>query len=281
MSTIHGQFWGDTHGKVAGVVFARSKGGKSIRARVKPTDAKTQAQLSTRAGFSGSASLWGSLDATAKRLWNSFAVTGFRSKHQKKGDTPSGFQAFASSNFVLKTASTHSWPTHFTPTSVVGTFDQIVPAVLAPPLVGFSAAIQSSTGDPIFLSLFSFNFDPATGICVAQFGMNPAPVTVAPVFQNPVTDEPVSFNFYCSAPIAPGRQTVNRTDAYFLGNSGFPEITGGWVSASSFELKWTVPASYLSSIKLAFQAGNDVFITAYAVSGSGQISRIGMLRVTL
>jgi hypothetical protein len=281
MALIKGQMLGDMSGKLGGMVLTRVKGGKMVRARVQPTDAKTEAQKKVRSVFSQAASLWGSLSGAVQRGWNSFAITYFRARHSKKHSRPSGFQAFSSLNNFLGQLSSHNWGADFSVTAIVADFADIPQSVQNVPPGGFNSYIQDTNKVPISLSLANFTYDSVDGSCVATIGMNPGPQTTKPDFSNPGSNIPLGLAFYMSSVIPPGRMNVSNYEQYLLCAIGAIEVTSGWVAASDFALKFTVDADYLLSIKQGVSQGSDVFITAVAFNQFGQSAKIGTKRITI
>lgn len=281
MALINGQFFGDIKGKVGGVVFSRNKAGKIMRQKVKGTDAKSGQQVVQRTRWSNAVSAWAILAGELKSAWGTFANSVFQPKKPKTTVAYTGFQAFTSLNASLGSAKGHDYGAIFTPTTLVATFEDFPESCLTPPIAAFSSMIQSSTGDAISLQLSSFTLDMTHKACVATLGMSPAPQATMPIFANPGTDVAVGFCFYASNIITPGANSTNNYDAFHLGSVNPVASATGWASASDFSFSWTIPDEYFNGLKNGLIAGNEVFITAYAVSEFGQQSRIGVIRVTI
>jgi|WetSurMetagenome_2_1015567.scaffolds.fasta_scaffold09739_8 hypothetical protein len=280
MALINGQIFGDMKGKLGGMVFSRNNAGKTIRAYVVPTDAKSQQQISVRSGFATAVSKWNSLTAAFRTNWNSFAATIFKPKRGSKATAYSGYQAFASLNLLLKSLTDHDYTAHFSPTTITATLYELADAIAEPPVVQFNATIQTSAADPLSLAFSNAAFTPSTGLFSFTLGLNPAPQASAPIFKNPITDEPVGFALYASTVISPGSSRAPNLEAYLLGIVNPIDTITGWSSASEFTMTWTVPSDYLNALKAGFATGQDIFVTAYAISGNGQAAKIGMIRVT-
>ncbi len=281
MSRIHGQFWGDSSGKVAGVVFGRGKGGKSLRARVKPTDAKSLAQQSVRSTFSNSVGTWNAITTQNKRAWNSFAASGFRTKHNKKNSIPSGFQAFSSVNFALSLGSSHRGVATFLPTTVNTTIGDLPSMNLNAPSKSLSGCLSDDDGKPIFISLDSASFDLGLERVTGNFNISPT-ISTPPLFwQDPLSGKKLSISMYCSKQIPDGQSSTGKSDAYYLGNTGLLSSADVSFDADSFTLNMTIEPTYLESIKNGFIVGSKVFISAYLVSEEGLMRRIGVVSSTI
>ena len=275
MGLIKGQVFGDIRGKVAGIVFTRTKSGKMVRARVQPTDAKSAAQVSTRSLFSQSMSLWNSLSSSVKRQWNSFAGTIFRSKSHKKGSTPTGSQAFASSNFVLNMANSHTRISAFSPSSISATFITLAASIVSPPLKKASSFLSNTALDSIPIQLKSGALVVSTGILTVNFGFPNGAPGVGTVFKNDATSDPFSLSFYLTKSNQESYVGQVLKGSYLLANTGAISTVTSLDAATVFSVKTTVPQAYFEMLKNVFPAGSQAYLHCFAVSQDGQMSKIG------
>jgi hypothetical protein len=278
MGLLNGQYWGDVKGKVGGAVFGRTKAGKTIRQRVKPTNANTEQQKVTRSTFGSVMSSWGGLSTSLKQGWNTFAVTLFRPKHKKKGNRASGAQAFASSNMILAKSYDAIGIALFDPTTITATMKDIARFSVTAPVINFSPYIQTSTGDPLSLSLNSCALNLTTGKIHLDMHLSPNPQAAAPVFENPVTDEPVAFAIYASGPVGSGTFRVTSDEAYLLATIKPVDVISGWTSSDKVVFDVTIPSTYLSKLKQGFTDGQETQFTVRAVSSTGHSVRIGSIK---
>jgi hypothetical protein len=281
MALINGQMFGDMSGKLGGMVFTRNKAGKTIRAYVNPTDAKSGQQITQRSRFATVVSVWATLTDIAKGAWTSFANSLFSPKKPKVGGSYSGYQAFTSVNSLLNFSKAHDYTATFTPTTVDLNLSSFPAQLVSPPTTGFSSNIQSSTGTAIALTLKSFSLNTLTGACIGVLTMDPGPQAAAPVFENPITDKKVGFSFFGSTVLSPGANSCSNYEAYCLGTIPPPGAITGWSSLSDLTFNWTIPSDYFGNLKGGFSAGQQIFVTVYAVGDEGQSAKIGMLKVTL
>jgi len=275
MGLIKGQMFGDIRGKVAGIVFTRTKSGKMVRARVQPTDAKSAAQVSTRSLFSQSMSLWNTLTSSVKRQWNSYAGTIFRSKSHKKGSTATGSQAFASSNFVLNMANSHMRVSVFSPTSIVGTLATLASSIVAPPLKKFSSFLSNTALDSIPIQLKSGTLAISTGILTVNFAFPNGAPGAGIAFKNDSASDPFSLSFYLTKSNQESYIGQVLKGSYLLANTGAISSVTGLDAVTVFAIKSTVPAAYFDMLKNVFPAGSQAYLHCFAVSSDGQISKIG------
>lgn len=277
MSRISGQFWGDSSGKVAGVVFGRGKGGKSLRARVKPTDAKSLAQQSVRSTFSNSVGTWNAITSQSKRAWNSFAASGFRTKHNKKNSVASGFQAFSSLNFALSLGSSHMQPATFSPTTMACIITDLPTMSLVPPEKSISGCLADADNKPVFVSFIEAIFDAGLSRLTASLKLSPSTYEAPFGFLDPISLERLSLSFYCSKSIPDGQTSTGKSDSYYLGNTGLIAPTTGGFLGDLFEIILNIDSSYSESLKNGFVTGSKVFVSCYLVSEKGQMKRIGVV----
>ena len=281
MAIIKGQMFGDVSGKLGGTVFTRGKSGKMLRARVQPTDAKSAAQVSTRSTFSNVASMWNSLTTQVKRQWNSFASTIFRSKTQKKRSKPSGYQAFASSNFALSLLSSHANALNFTPTSINATFEEFAPNVFVPPTNKFSSLGTNTDGDsvPFLIAESTLNLT-ENKVTIPVYFPNGAP-GAGFNFKNPNSDETFGLGVYLSKSQQDSYVGQVGKGVYFIaGCFPFDSVTG-MTAITDFTFEFDVTPSYLETIKNSFTVGSICFLSLYAISKSGQFAKIGTAKCTI
>lgn len=280
MAIIRGQMFGDTSGKLGGMVFGRNKAGKTIRSYVVPTDAQSSAQVSHRTSFAQAISRWSSISDLARSAWNTFASSIFKPKKSKATSAYTGYQAFSSLNNILMSVAKSDYGALATSTTIDLDTGEWLSNVLAAPIDSFSAMIKSSTDTPVAISLKSFSLDSATGACVAVIAFNPAPQASAPVFENPTTNKPVGLAFYGSQILAPGANSCGNYEFYSLGSVPPIGSITGWSSANDLSISWTISSDYLESLKQGIGSGVNMFITGYAVSDDGQTAKIGMIKIT-
>jgi hypothetical protein len=279
MALIKHQLFGDVSGSVGGLTFTRNQAGKTIRARVKPTDAKSGAQIGNRSLFGAAAAQWNTLTDAIRTAWNTFAVTNFSGKTSNPSVRYSGMQAFASSNAVLASlVRALVTPTMSSPGATI-TLTGPPAAVQNAPTGSFNGNIQASDTSALTLQLDAGTYVASTGALTFRLRM-PVAQAAAPIFQNPGGTVKVYFVVNFSNILKPGQNSVKKLLAYTMLGIGNITVGSGWTSSAVFTLNATVNPAYLSSLKLNFQTGSKFYLTVFAVSDKGQTSRIGSIHIT-
>lgn len=264
------------NGKLGGTVYANNKGGAYVRTHVIPTNPRTQQQTKTRANFSNSSKLWGTLDAGQKAAWDSYAVSFFSPKRRKIGVTYSGFSAFQSLNnsFAQASAATRvaklTAPTGITLTKAWGT----TPSTAITGLFGGNITDASHNIYTQTLGACTLN-TAASFSAIIQFSANLP--TAGPVFTDTGSGRKVGYVFYGNLP-----NKVNPSDTICLGSC--PPISGvsGWSgSHNAMTLVFEDGDFDLNTRKIWYAEGNTLIVTGYAISEAGEFALIGSSQVTV
>jgi hypothetical protein len=279
MAIITGQMFGDMSGKVGAIVFSRVKAGKVVRGYVKGIDAKSDEQLKVRARYSLSSARWSIITSSQKSGWRYFADHGFYPKRHKSGSLYTGFQAFLSCNAQLRNCvdSAYVFTVNDYMTGVV--CDPFTDSVDDAPINSFSNLIIDDLSNPMSLTINEVNYAESTSILYVKFESVNIVDWGDVIFQNPNTNIPVGFVVYFSNVIPSGHIAPSNPYAYLV--FSFPFITTPTGTAGRyFSFTTTIDPVYLGGLKTGFHAGNEFFISVFAVSPQGQTAFIGTLRTT-
>lgn len=204
---------GELSGSIAGNTFSRNKAGAYVRQKVTPTDPKSEAQMAVRALFGQNSANFHTLTPLRKSQWNTFANTIFNPFGGRiAGVTYTGHQAYVSLNQRLSSAVNRgTLPTSYSigGATPVQYNDFKNESLQIAPTQNFPGAIQSSTGNPLNLTLFSANLNATSGVVSINMDMvgdggggSVEPIQQnAPVISSPNDNSPVGFLIFGSEPV--------------------------------------------------------------------------------
>lgn len=185
---------GELSGSIAGNTFSRNKAGAYVRQKVRPTDAKTQAQMAVRARFAAVGAGFHAMNAYQKSLWNAFATSIFTPfEGRKPGVTYTGQQAFQSLNQRLQNAKAAlaSNPGWSMGAHVATAFrDMSADLLETPPTSAFSSNITGSGGSSLVQTLNGVSFTGSNGSFTINLeigGNGAVPSPTAPVNGDPTS----------------------------------------------------------------------------------------------
>lgn len=272
---------GELSGKLAGMVFARNKGGAYIRQYVVPTDPNTIAQVTARTAFGFSSSSYHSLSDTAKAAWQDFASYTYLPKSGTNDGQFSGFNAFvalantARNSQLKNNGSGYADITTGTPYpgQTVGNFS----ISLVPPSERIQANILAASGIPIPMTVESTTEMNNSGLVKVVIGWSGGLGPSGNPVNLPLSDglgNKIGFSVFVSNPVQQAHMFIQKPEYYQAGTIA-PLLTKTSPDSIDSGISFTTQIPDLAIYKSFPVTGNYVRISVYAVSENGQQIRIG------
>ncbi len=267
-------------GKLEGTIYARNKAGYYIKGYTMPLDPATSAQQANRSRFSSAASTWHAMTDAAKALWNDYGAQYWVGKYHDGSSPVSGFNAFVSLyNSALFCQARKRVNTVLVPPALVVAFGDYVPTLVAP-TGAMSGNIKNHGGGPLPLILTSCSIDAATGVVTSDFRF-PFVQTQAPIFQDPVTDDPVGIIIQISNTITQNQEFVSNPILQTVNIIPPPTISSETFTGNHITFEAAGADMGEGGYKTFIQENNIVQASAYLAGQSGAQKPLGSVLLTV
>lgn len=278
---IGGSMIGELSGKLGGNVFARNKAGAYIRQYVIPVDPKSIAQINARTNFGAASSSYHSMTPAQKAQWQDFAQNFYLPKNGANTGQFSGINAFVSlANAAINASSLNPSGTSF---EINGS--NVMPSGVLPfeltttaPHLTIQANLVNTAGNPISYSFSQFILK-EDGSCTSQFLIDSAPIALGQDLPGTFKDgngNDIGFIFYASNPVQQKGMFYANPEKIALFSAPNVTLPGASTGATiTFGHQGNVVDT--TNYQSWYNIGNWVKITAYAISTTGQMIRIGSI----
>jgi len=279
MARILGSLLGELSGKMGGLVFSRNGSGAYVRQYVKPVNPNSVAQQEARTIFTNSASAYHALTDSEKSQWSSYASSIYNPLIGTNDGQFSGFNAFISSNVIVKQASASLMSPTISadPTPPSALAETLISTVTTPPSNTLSTSIVGAGSAVIPFINTSLSLPSGSGYELTlnydnQPGGAPSPIDILSILVS-ATGQKIGVGLYMSNGVQQPHDFINSPFLFKLFQTGLLEF-GSDLASDKLTFNFSFSGTTFAGYKDSPSVNEYVKFTPFIYSEFGQVQKL-------